>query len=299
MKRVTEASFARWAAFLLLLTVGCSSEYAADEYAVGMAEAPGMFQDSVDAELADATEEGAAGSETVPSPDAALETDRQLIYVADVRLEVNDFAAVEGKNGISQLIEKYGGHTADLTIDRDQGEARSGQWKARIPVKNYRIFLDELRELGVPEHFRETTEDVTAQYVDLDARIRNKQRLEERILTLLDRSAGKINELIEVERELGRVRGEIEQMQSMFRSLQSRIKMTTVTINAREERGYEPPQAPSFGSRIGKAWTNSLYGIGEGIKNLIVGLVGFIPWLIVIVPAFLLARFAWRRRRED
>ena len=166
-------------------------------------------------------------------------------------------------------------------------------------MKNYRIFLDELRELGVPEHFRETTEDVTAQYVDLDARIRNKQRLEERILTLLDRSAGKINELIEVERELGRVRGEIEQMQSMFRSLQSRIKMTTVTINAREERGYEPPQAPSFGSRIGKAWTNSLYGIGEGIKNLIIGLVGFIPWLIVIVPAFLLARFAWRRRRED
>ena len=94
MKRVTEASFARWAAFLLLLTAGCSSEYAADEYAVGTAEAPGMFQDSVDAELADATDEEAAGSEAVPSPDAALETDRQLIYVADVRLVVNDFAAV-------------------------------------------------------------------------------------------------------------------------------------------------------------------------------------------------------------
>ena len=118
-------------------------------------------------------------------------------------------------------------------------------------------------------------------------------------MTLLDRSAGKINELIEVERELGRVRGEIEQMESMFRSLQSRIKMTTVTINAREERGYEPPQAPSFGNRIGKARSNSLYGIGEGVKNLLIGLVGLIPWLVLIIPTFLLVRMGWRRWRGD
>jgi len=294
-----ETNVTRWAILLVLLTSGCGSDYASDEYAVGIAEGPLAFENATSGEKAEVTESDDIDTEVIDSPDAALETDRQLIYVADVRLVVSDFAAVEGKNGISQLIEKYGGHTADLTIDRDQGQARSGQWKARIPVKNYRVFLEELREIGVPEHFRETTEDVTAQYVDLDARIRNKKRLEERILTLLDRSAGKINELIEVERELGRVRGEIEQMQSMFRSLQSRIKMTTVTINAREERGYEPPQAPSFGSRLGKAWSNSLYGIGEGIKNLIVGLVGLIPWLVVILPALMLLRFAWRRRRQD
>ena len=299
MKPVAKDSFSRCVAIILLLTAGCSSEHAVDEYSVGMAEAPGAFQESAGGEEIEVSQDSAVDSEAVPAPDAALETERQLIYVADVRLVVDDFAAVEGKSGISQLIEKYGGHTADLSIDRNQGRARSGQWKARIPVKNYRIFLDELRELGIPEHFRETTEDVTAQYVDLDARIRNKKRLEERILTLLDRSAGKINELIEVERELGRVRGEIEQMQSMFRSLQSRIKMTTVTINAREERGYEPPQAPSFGSRIGKAWSNSLYGISEGLKNLMIGLVGIIPWLVLIIPTVLLVRFGWRRWRRD
>ena len=298
MRPVTESSLSRWGADLLLLAAGCSSEYASDEYSGPMAEAPGAFQESGGEEI-EVSQDRAVDSEAVPAPDAALETERQLIYVADVRLVVDDFAEVAGKNGISQLVEKYGGHTADLTIDRNQGRARSGQWRARIPVKNYRVFLDEVRELGIPEHFRETTEDVTAQYVDLDARIRNKKRLEERILTLLDRSAGKINELIEVERELGRVRGEIEQMQSMFRSLQSRIKMTTVTINAREERGYEPPQAPSFGSRIGKAWSNSIYGIGEGVKNLLIGLVGLIPWLVLIIPAGLLVRFGWRRWRGD
>ena len=299
MRPVPKTTLSRWAVILLLLTAGCSSQYSADEYSVGMADSPVAFESATGGEQSEVTEDGAVDSEAVPAPDAALETERQLIYVADVRLVVEDFAAVAGKNGISQLVEKYGGHTADLTIDRNQGRARSGQWRARIPVKNYRIFLDEVRELGIPEHFRETTEDVTAQYVDLDARIRNKKRLEDRILALLERSAGKINELIEVERELGRVRGEIERMESMFRSLQSRIKMTTVTINAREERGYEPPQAPSFGSRIGKAWSNSIYGIGEGVKNLVIGLVGFIPWLVLIIPAGFLVRFGWRRWRGE
>ena len=186
-----------------------------------------------------------------------------------------------------------------MSIDRNQGRARSGQWRARIPVKNYRAFLEDLKELGVPEHFRETTEDVTAQYVDLDARIRNKQQLEERILELLGRTVGKVADLIEVERELGRVRGEIERMESMFRSLKSRIQMTTVTINAREERGYEPPQTPSFTSRITKSWSNSIYGIGEGAKNLLIGLVGVIPWLVLLVPVAWLLRVLWRRWRRD
>ncbi|MEC9004064.1 MAG: DUF4349 domain-containing protein [Planctomycetota bacterium] len=254
------------------------------------------------AEIANAEFDAESGSDMPASSDAALETNRQLIYVADVRLVVEDFSTLEGKQGISQLIEKHGGHAADMSIDRNQGRARSGQWRARIPVKNYRAFLDDLKELGVPEHFRETTEDVTAQYVDLDARIRNKKQLETRILELLGRTVGKVSDLIEVERELGRVRGEIERMESMFRSLKSRIQMTTVTINAREERGYEPPQAPSFGSRISKAWSDSIYGLGEGLKNLLIGLVSVIPWLVLWVPAggvlWLLWR-RWRRRRRD
>ncbi|MAV35581.1 MAG: hypothetical protein CMJ59_08985 [Planctomycetaceae bacterium] len=301
MSRVTSRLRLVLGAAIVAVIGGCgSSGYLAEEYGGGVAvnsmplEGAGG-EASVD--VVDTETSVTSDSEVVESPDAALETERQLIYVAEVRLVVEDFAALEGKNGLSQLIEKHGGHTADLSIDRNQGRARSGHWKARIPVKNYRIFLGALTELGVPEHFRETTEDVTAQYVDLDARIRNKKRLEERILQLLERSAGKINELIEVERELGRVRGEIERMDSMFRSLQSRIKMTTVTIDVREERDYEPPQAPSFGSRIGKAWTSSILAISVAAKNLLVGLVAVIPWLILAIPAGLLLRMIWRRWR--
>ena len=286
----------------LLSLGGCGSSYESTESDSAMPQASMDFAVGGDveesAELANADFDDESGSDMPGSSDAALETNRQLIYVADVRLVVEEFSTLEGKQGISQLIEKHGGHAADMSIDRNQGRARSGQWRARIPVKNYRTFLEDLKELGVPEHFRETTEDVTAQYVDLDARIRNKKQLEGRILELLGRTVGKVSDLIEVERELGRVRGEIERMESMFRSLKSRIRMTTVTINAREERGYEPPQAPSFTSRITKSWSNSIYGIGEGAKNLLIGLVGVIPWLVLLVPAAWLLRLLWRRWRR-
>ncbi|MFP6620083.1 MAG: DUF4349 domain-containing protein [Pirellulaceae bacterium] len=290
-------------AVCLLSLVGCGSSYPSAESGRAMPQVAMDFATGEDVEesgkLANADFDDESGNDMPGSSDAALETNRQLIYVADVRLVVEDFSTLEGKQGISQLIEKHGGHAADMSIDRNQGRARSGQWRARIPVKNYRTFLEELKELGVPEHFRETTEDVTAQYVDLDARIRNKKQLEGRILELLGRTVGKVSDLIEVERELGRVRGEIERMESMFRSLKSRIRMTTVTINAREERGYEPPQAPSFTSRITKSWSNSIYGIGEGAKNLLIGLVGVIPWLVLLVPAAWVLRLLWRRWRRD
>ena len=288
--------------FVSLLSLGgCDASYTSTESTMPQVAMDFAVGGNVEepAETANAAFDTESGSDMPASSDVALETNRQLIYAADVRLVVEDFSALEGKQGVSQLIEKHGGHAADMSIDRNQGRARSGQWRARIPVKNYRAFLEDLKELGVPEHFRETTEDVTAQYVDLDARIRNKQQLEERILELLGRTVGKVADLIEVERELGRVRGEIERMESMFRSLKSRIQMTTVTINAREERGYEPPQTPSFTSRITKSWSNSIYGIGEGAKNLLIGLVGVIPWLVLLVPVAWLLRVLWRRWRRD
>ena len=125
MRPVAEATLSRWAVIMLLLTAGCGSQHSADEYSVGMAESPMAFESAAGGEQIGVTEDSAVDSEAVPSPDAALETERQLIYVADVRLVVEDFAAVAGKNGISQLVEKYGGHTADLTIDRNQGQIES------------------------------------------------------------------------------------------------------------------------------------------------------------------------------
>jgi len=184
-----------------------------------------------------------------------------------------------------------------VRVDRIQGENRTGRWVTRIPVEAFSSFLEELESLGLPDSRRQTAQDVTEEFVDLEARIKNKKRLEERILKLVEERAGKIQEVVEVERELGRVREEIEWMEGRLRYLRNRTSLTTVTINAREEQDYVPPQAPTFGNRIAEGWGGSLDTMLKTVQAVVLVVVVVIPWL---VPPLLVAGLIchrWRRRR--
>lgn len=213
--------------------------------------------------------------------------ERKVIYNASLDLVVKDFAPLETE--IPKLVKQAGGFLADVSVNRTQGLQRSGTWQARIPVDKFEQFLDDVSELGIPENRRQTAQDVTEEFVDLEARIANQKRLEERIVELLDSSSDEIKDVIEVERELGRVRGEIEQMEGRLRYLTNRTDLTTITITAREERDYVPPAAPSFTGRIREAWANSLLELKNFGADLAVAVVYLTPWLVIL--AVLVATF--------
>jgi hypothetical protein len=223
---------------------------------------------------------------------SAAKVARRIIYDADVSLVVNDMATTETQ--IANLLKKADGYVAEATVDRRQGEQLTGQWRVRVPVAQFDTFLDAVSKLGVAENRKQTAQDVTEEYVDLEAQITNKKRLEERIIALLKDSTGKITDVIEVERELGRVRGEIEQMEGRLRLLTNRTDFTTVSISARVEKNYVPPAAPSFPNRITKAWTLSLESLRVFGEELVVAVVYAAPWIailsVVVIPAFLYAR---------
>jgi uncharacterized coiled-coil protein SlyX len=223
---------------------------------------------------------------------AAPNVARRIIYDADVSLVVKDMTETEAQ--IGKLLKKADGYIAEATIDRRQGEHLTGQWRVRVPVAQFDTFLDAVSNLGVAENRKQTAQDVTEEYVDLEAQITNKKRLEERIVALLKDSAGKIKDVIEVEHELARVRGEIEQMEGRLRYLTNRTDFTTVSISARVDENYVPPAAPSFLSRIAQAWTLSLDSLRIFGEQLAVAVVYAMPWFailcVVVVPAFLYAR---------
>ena len=183
---------------------------------------------------------------------------------------------------ITSLVKRFGGYVANASVDRTQGEQLSGQWNVRIPVDQFDSFLDAVSKLGFAERRRQTAQDVTEEFVDLEARIANKKRLEERIVELLKDPKGEMKDVIEVERELGRVRGEIEQMEGRLRYLSNRTELTSVSITAREEQDYVPPAAPTFVSRIDQAWNSSLLSLRSFGERLVVGLVYVFPWFVVL-----------------
>jgi hypothetical protein len=148
----------------------------------------------------------------------------------------------------------------------------------------------------VAENRRQTAQDVTEEYVDLEAQITNKKRLEERIVALLKDVTGKIKDVLEVENQLSRVRGEIEQLEGRLRYLTNRTDFTTVSISAREEENYVPPAAPTFTNRIAQAWTGSISALQTFGEQMAISAVYVFPWLAVAVAIAVPAFFYVRKR---
>lgn len=235
---------------------------------------------------ADAAEGPARGD------NAALE--RKIIYTATITLVVEDFSKTE--SAVLALVERFGGYVSASHVDRTQGDHRSGRWVVRIPVARFDAFLAATADLGVPENSSTAAQDVTEEFVDLDARIKTKKEVERRIIKLLEDRSGDIKDVIAVEGELGRVREEIERMEGRLRYLKDRTALTTVTINAREERDYVPPQAPTFTAQIGQTWTGSVDALTKSGKAMTLTVVAITPWLPVLAVPVVMSFWLVRRR---
>lgn len=217
-----------------------------------------------------------------------VEISRKIIYEADLTVVVKDVG--EAEKELLALLKELGGYISEATVNRVQGEQLSGQWRVRIPVDKFEEFLDDVSQLGITENRRQTAQDVTEEFVDLEAQIANKKQLEERIISLLEKSTGTIAEVIAVERELGRIRGEIEQMEGRLKYLSNRTDMTSVSISLREEQDHEPELAPTLSTQIGETWGTSLTSLGDFGRQFLLATVAAFPWIVVmcvvLVPPF-------------
>lgn len=286
----------------LSFIVGCSRQYSYSTNESGDAEAyperPAILSDnslSFDAKNSDGADlSGDAISQLVSktTQDNQPAVARKIIYTADLQIVVEDFSSVP--QSIKQLVEQHEGFIASENLDRMRGEHRSGYWTARIPVSKYSDFIEAVSNLGVPTSQIQNAQDVTEEFVDIQARIENKKKLEQRIIQLLERPDDKIQHVIEVERELARVREDIERMEGRLRYLQDRTTMTTVTIRIREEKNYQPPQVPTLSNRVSSAWTNSLDNTRTFLENSLVFLVGnaigLVLGFLALVLGFLILR---------
>jgi len=215
---------------------------------------------------------------------------------ASLQIVVDQFDGVA--DNLQALVKQHKGFVASTNLGQMRGQQRSGCWTVRIPSANYDAFLASIDQVGILDAKTENAQDVTANYVDLETRIANKQKLEARIVDLLERPDDKLTHVIEVERELARVREEIERMQGQLRVMADQTSLATVTMNVREERDYVPATKPTLSNRIDNAWSNSVSRTGDFLANLIVWLVSMIVPIIGCVLLALFVIIVWRRRRS-
>ncbi len=204
----------------------------------------------------------------------------------------------EANGAIERLASQRGGYVEKLEARAQIGNARALSASFRIPAKQLDAFLADLRKLGHVEQDSLSNEEVSAQYVDLQARLRSAQATEKRLIELLGIRTGKLSDVLDAERELARIRGEIESMQAQNTVLVHRVNYATVQVELSEEY-LEHLGATSNGTKI---WNALVEGFGNWEAGAVAGLTflltygpSIIFWLaIILIPSWLV----WKRYRQ-
>src|SRR5438876_1398383 len=183
---------------------------------------------------ANAEEAGKSSVET-PAPELA---NRKLIRNATVELEIVSFDSAVQK--ITVFANEEHGYVATTDSEKQANGKLRGQAVIKVLPENLNRFLQKIRSLGELKNQTLGTEDVTKAYFDTDARLKNAHVMEQRLIDMLKTKTGEVSDLLQVEKELGRVREEIEKMQGELKYWDSQVQFATVTISLAEKDMEEP-----------------------------------------------------------
>jgi hypothetical protein len=170
-----------------------------------------------------------------PAPEVA---NRKLIRNATVELEIVSFD--EAVQKITTFANQEHGYVATTDSQKQANGKLRGQVIVKVLPENLDRFLQEIRTLGELKNQTLGTEDVTKAYLDTDARLKNARVMEQRLIDMLKTKTGKVSDLLQVEKELARVREEIEKMQGELKYWDSQVQFATVTISLAEKDMEEP-----------------------------------------------------------
>jgi hypothetical protein len=232
-----------------------------------------------------ATPPSAAGAEAAQGAPAAGAP--MLIRTGSASVEVDSLDAAVAR--VRALAAHLGGYVANASLAVGREQVRSATLELRIPAPRFDELVNGLAPFGRVERVDVRAEDVGEEFVDVSARVGNARRLEARLVELLARRTGKLEEVLAVERELARVREEVERYEGRLRYLRTRAATSTLTVTVHE-------RAPLL------AATPNATPVADAFRaagrNFVALLTAVIAASGVWAPVGALAYGAWRWRRR-
>jgi len=249
-----------WLVLLPIACVGCG----------------GQTTTNVDRALTQSSE----SSGTAVSPPIEIASARQIITKATFNAETRDMDGLS--QALSAQVAKASGFVANFAEQRYAGERRGGTWTIRLPNSQFDAFVQWL-DKNVTITGRElSAQDVSEEVVDLAARLSNKKNTGQRLTKLLNERAGKLDELLSVEREIDRVHEEVERLDGRQRFLQDRISLCTITLTVSTRINAAIVQSPTFAIRVSETWTSSLSALRDCFEGFTLFAIGLVPWLPIL-----------------
>ncbi len=222
------------------------------------------------------------------SPEA--EISQKIIKQASLRFETNDLE--ETYKQIQTAVKQSQGKVQSDSEGKDYGTLYRNI-TIRVPSQNFDNFINTISK-GVSYFERKeiTAEDVTEQYIDLTTRLKNKRKLEERYLQILQK-ATKISEILEIEKQISIIREEIEAKEGQLKYLESRVSESTVTIEFFKNLPEQEAVQLSYGSKV---WTAIKSGFFS-LSSFFISIISIWPFIIIIVVLAYFIRKRIKRKK--
>lgn len=284
-KRKTKISI--WGFVLVLLLVGCSSKVSNTEV-YDMAK-----QESTDVtEMATEDSASMSGQGTNVNLTVGTNLNRKIIKTGHIEIETKGFE--DTINNVFQGVEQIGGFVENSQIDGssyyDNTSRRYASISIRIPSNQFDAFINGADVYGNVVSKGMNGEDVTDAYVDTEARLRSLEVQRDRLIELLQKS-GTLEEIFAIEKEYANVTYEIESLKGTLNKYDSLIDYSTINIGIREVQNYQNTKtATTLGERIAKAFGNSMQNLLIFGEEVLLFVVGLIPFVIGVgIPALFIA----------
>ena len=228
--------------------------------------------------------------------------DRKIIRNANLTMEVN--STTEAQQRVTSIAESHGGFvvTSESKQREDADPAKRTldiKLVVRIPATQFGVALEEIRKLA--NNLREenvTGQDVTEEFIDLEARIKTQRALELQFLEIM-KQARKVEDALEVQRQIADVRTDIEKLEGRKRFLENRASLSTITINIEAPRPMVAVSTTGFGRELRDSVSDAIDVGSAVILFLIRFVIVMIPiGLFVLLPLGLVVRYLVRRAKR-
>ena len=248
--------------------------------------APGMLS------VNEKTKMTSTDPDITPVPTESTEViEKKIIKTAEISIEVEDFK--KARQALDSLLKKYGAYVADES-EQSYDYQISSDINIRVKADNFDKILNDVSGLAIhlkSKHIK--LSDVSEEFIDINARLKNKKQVEQQYLELL-KKARTIDEILKVNEHLRMIREEIESKEGRLKYLKSQVSLSTIYLNM--VQSIESKDYPGFGSKFIKA----IGGGWNGILIFILGLVYMWPFIILIIfIVWLIIRYRKKRKQKQ
>ena len=254
---------------------GCGSAGGGSDAAPGEAAATESFSMDNAALAAD------GGGAATLTPQATGESARKIIYNADLSLESTDFDAA--RTALTDAVEANGGYISysDLSGSAEDQD-RYSHYTVRIPADSYRNFLEAVSGAANVLSVSESAEDITSEYIDVEARIASLENQRSRLNELAD-TAETTADLLEIESQLSDVQYQLESYTRQRSWMDDQVQYSTVDIRLSEVKTLTPETPVGFAEEAGRAFLDGWEAFSLFIKGLVLGLIYAWPAVLIVV----------------